>query len=114
MTTLPKDYARCGNEKCVLRRTCLRMTDVQKLEFGIEIVAAMKASAYNTDIESGRLMALEDTELDRLGTHTLDEYNSLENDLKSKIKDFQERQKKQLHKQALFVADVALSFLNAL
>jgi hypothetical protein len=90
------------------------MTDIQKLEFGIEIVSAMKASAYDTDIESGRLMALEDTELDRLGTHTLDEYNLLDDDLKAKIKNFQERQKEQLHKQALFVADVALGFLNAL
>ena len=90
------------------------MTDVQKLEFGIEIVSAMKASSYNTDIESGRTMALEDTELDRLGTHTVEEYNSLDDDLKDKIKSFQVSQTKRLHEQALFVADVALGFLNAL
>ena len=86
----------------------------KKLELGIEIISAMKASAYNTDIETGRLMTLEDTELDRLGTHTLEEYNSLDDDLKQKIKQFQSSQKVKLHKQALFIADIVIQKYESL
>lgn len=88
------------------------MTDTQKLKLGIEIISAMKASVYNADIESGRLMALEDTELDRLKSYTLEEYGSLDEDSKAKIKAFQEKQKAVLHEQALFVADAVLQCLN--
>lgn len=42
------------------------MKQEQKLELGIEIVAAMKASCYNWDIEEGRISALMETETDRM------------------------------------------------
>lgn len=86
----------------------------KKIEFGIEIISAMKASAYNTDIDMGRHMALEDTELDRLGTHTFEEYEKENDDFKKVIRDFQMGQKKRLHEQAIFVADIAINKYNEL
>ncbi len=90
------------------------MTPQQKLELGIEIVSAMQASAYNTDIEEGRILALMDTELDRLGTHTLEEFKLLDADLQNRIISFVESQRKRLHEQALFVADVVIEKIKSL
>jgi len=90
------------------------MSNEQKLELGIEVISAMKASAYNTDIETGRLMALEDTELDKLGTHSFEEYQKLDSELKERIKNFQISQKENLHKQALFIADIVIQKYNSL
>jgi hypothetical protein len=90
------------------------MSNEQKLELGIEVISAMKASAYNTDIETGRLMALEDTELDKLGTHSFEEYEKLDSELKERIKNFQISQKENLHKQALFIADIVIQKYNSL
>ncbi len=82
--------------------------DKEMLKIGIEIVSAMKASVYDTDIESGRIMALEDTELTLLGTHTFEEFQKLDEKTKKMIEGFQKRTKEYLHKQALFIAKIAV------
>lgn len=84
----------------------------QKLELGIEIVAAMKASAYHTTIEDGRLMALEDTEMDRLAQLTPQEYSQLPDEDKERVQDMVIFERRCLHKQAFFVVDAALAKLE--
>ena len=84
------------------------MTDDQKLEFGIEIVSAMKASAYDVDIEDGRIMALEETEVDRMEGVTPEYWKSLPDEDKSRFTNIATLEKERLHKQALFVADIAI------
>ena len=73
----------------------------------------MKASCLDWDIESGRIEALSDTEIDRLPETTLEEFEQLDNEMKARITAFCKREKERLHEQALFVADVAMSYLNA-
>jgi uncharacterized protein (DUF885 family) len=108
-------------EQCVSKRffflsavTNNTMTQDQKLELGIEIVAAMKASAYEMSIEDGRIMALQDTELDRLSDFTVKEFENLEETFKRKVQKFQELEKERLHNQAFFVAEIALEKLAQL
>lgn len=85
------------------------MTPAQKLALGIEIVAAMKASAYNVSIEIGRAYALDGTEPHLIS----DEESKFLKENKEKYWDRHilrcKRDKEILHKQALFVADIALA-----
>lgn len=69
----------------------------------------MKASCYNWDIEDGRIMALEDTEVQYI--IELD-YNSLGEEDKNIVNKSLEKNKERLHKQALFVADITLKYLE--
>ena len=86
------------------------MTNDQKLELGIEIVSAMKASAYDVSIEEGRIMALENTELDRMEElYSLEELSeSVKGEKMEFYKKWTSREKELLHKQAMFVADIAV------
>jgi len=90
----------------------LDLNDKKKLEFGIEIVAAMQASTSNWDIEYGRIETLADTEIDRLEEIELEEFNSFTPEVQERITKFCQREKERLHKQALFAADIALKFLK--
>ena len=72
--------------------------EVDKLAFGIEIVSAMKASAYGVSIEQGRSLALEGTEPDKNMSH--------------QHKMFVENERRRLHEQAVFVAEIALKYLS--
>ena len=85
------------------------MTEDQKLEFGIEIVSAMKASAYGVPIEDGRIMALEGTEIDRLDDI---DFDSLPGKDKSFARKYAARNKERLHEQAMFVADIVIEKLE--
>lgn len=83
------------------------MQKEQKLELGIEIIAGMKASAYNVSIEEGRLMALDETE----PTHFI----SYKNGKTPECKQWEmvaKRTKHRLQKQAIFIADLALAKLD--
>lgn len=83
------------------------MNPEQKLELGIEIVAAMKASiSSNPDIEAGRIDALENTEVDRFEVFTYEEFCELPKERQEHLKGVAKRCKEHLHKQALYVADV--------
>lgn len=84
------------------------MTNDQKLELGIEIVSAMKASAYDVPIEDGRIMALENTEIDRMDGVTPEYWKFLSDEDKAKFTEIAALEKECLHKQALFVADIAI------
>ncbi len=85
----------------------------EKLEFGIEIVAAMKASAYGVSIEDGRIMALENTEFNKeeYKKTGINEIPITEIEIESRQK-YCRSEKKRLHKQAFFVADIALKKLE--
>ena len=72
--------------------------EVDKLAFGIEIVSAMKASAYGVSIEQGRDLALEGTEPDENMSHQHEM--------------FVENERRRLHEQAVFVAEIALQYLS--
>lgn len=85
------------------------MNQEQKLEFGIEIVAAMKATCYNWDIEEGRIDALMETEIDRLEGVSVEEFNTWDESLKLRVIDSCKREKERLHKQAMFVAEIAIA-----
>lgn len=78
------------------------MNDNQKLAFGIEIVSAMKASAYGVSIEEGRIDALNGTD---------PEHYSQEDGPDWPIRTAK-MEKERLHKQAMFVADAAIAFLD--
>lgn len=82
------------------------MTNDQKLELGIEIVSAMKASAYGVGILDGRIMALEGTEVDKME-------NTPEQSKPFYI-DYCKREKERLHEQAMFVADIVLKKIKEL
>ena len=56
------------------------MNESEKIELGMEIIAAMKADVYQTSIEDGRDMVLEDMDIPYV--------------------------KRSVHKQALFVANI--------
>lgn len=89
------------------------LTQEQKMELGIEIVAAMKASICNWSIEVGRIMALEDTfeltEADIVGSNEI----SIEH-LPFHNSNIVPRERERLHKQALFAAESVISFLTNL
>lgn len=78
------------------------MNDNQKLALGIEIVSAMKASAYGVSIEEGRIDALNGTE---------PEHYSQEEGPDWPIRTAK-MEKERLHKQAMFVADAVMAFLD--
>ena len=90
------------------------MTDDQKLELGIEIVSAMKASAYGVPIEDGRIMALQETEVDRMEGVTPEYWKSLSDENMAIFTNIAAFEKKRLHKRAMFVADIALKRLEQL
>jgi len=79
-------------------------TKEDKLALGIEIVAAMKASAYNATIEDGRLMALDETEPEHFECYK--NGTTPECQIWGKIA---KQEKERLHEQALFVAEITLS-----
>jgi hypothetical protein len=88
-----------------------RLTEIELLDFGIEIIAAMKSDAYGVDIETGRIMALEDTELDRI---TEVDIKEIEGESLERIKDYVKREKQRLHNQSFYVAKIALEKLNSI
>lgn len=90
------------------------MTDDQKLEFGIEIVSAMKASAYDMPIEDGRILALQGTEIDRIEDFAFEDFDSLPDDKKEFYKKWASREKEILHEQAMFVAGIAIEKLHSM
>ena len=81
------------------------------LKLGIEIVAAMKASCYDWNIETGRILALEETEIDRMEGvteiwETLDDYS------KKRYTELAKQEKERLHNQANFVAKITVDWIN--
>lgn len=82
------------------------MNSSKILEFGIEIVAAMMASAHHVDIEQGRLMALDETEIDTILSE--EEYSALPLDKKAEWDNYVDSQRERLHSQARYVAQKAL------
>ncbi len=88
------------------------MTDDQKIELGIEIISAMKASAYDCSIEIGRIYALEGTEVDKFELITTEYFETLQEDEKNRLKEMAVTNKKRLHEQAIFIADIAINKLN--
>ena len=88
------------------------MTEEEKLALGIEIVAAMKASVYGLDIEDGRILALENTETDRIEGMTSEEWEQLpavRREIKIRMVN---AEREALHKQAMFVAEATLKHLG--
>jgi hypothetical protein len=81
------------------------MTEDQKIEFGIEIISGMKASAYGVSLEEGRLMALEDTEIDKC------DYSEGEVPIE-KVKKYCDRNREILLIQAKFISEIALNKLK--
>ena len=88
------------------------MTDKERLAFGIEIVSAMKASCYDWTIESGRIDTLMETEIDTMECFTQQWWDSLSYDEQVSYEKYCKREKERLHKQAMFVADIALKYLS--
>lgn len=89
----------------------VELTESETLQLGIEIVAAMKASLCDWDIEQGRFMALEDTfeltEADIVGsTEIAHEHLPFHNE---KVVPFE---RERLHKQAIFAANTVIDLLN--
>lgn len=82
---------------------------MKKLKFGIEIIAAMKASCYDCDIETGRIMALENTEPNLVEGYDYENCNEEEKDVCRRIA---KHEKEVLHKQALYVSDIALKYIE--
>lgn len=85
--------------------------DNDKLELGIELVAGMKASCANWDIEGGRIDALMNTEIDRVEDLYFDR---LPEETKNYWKIECKREKERLHKQAMYVADIMLKKLESM
>jgi len=92
------------------------MTEEQKLQLGIEIVSAMKASSsqFEFDIEAGRFDALYDTEVDSFCEAMGIDYNAQPDEQKERMAYICKIKKDRLHKQALFVADIALAKIEEL
>ena len=86
---------------------------MDELKFGIEIIAAMKASAYNTDIEQGRILALEETEVDRMEGLTPEYFNALPLEDRQRFIKIAKNEKERLHTQARYVAGIALEYLKS-
>lgn len=87
-------------------------TEQDRLELGIEIVAAMKANVYKVPIEDGRDMALEETELDRMG-HSAAALESMDPSQLERLRAFAARRKEELNQQAMFVADAAIAYMRS-
>lgn len=87
------------------------MKKEQLLEFGIEIVSGIKASAYNETIEDGRINALLDTETDMLED---DDFKNHTPETQANITAYCEANKLRLHEQALFIADITLKKLESM
>lgn len=85
------------------------LTQEQKLDFGIEIVSAMKASCYNWDIEEGRIDALMETEIDRMEGVDQIMWESFTDEQKERFRQHCIWEKERLHKQALYVAEIAIT-----
>lgn len=77
----------------------LELTEEQLTKLGIEIIAGMKASAYEVPIELGRIMALEDTD-------TSIEFSSEEH------RRFVSHNKLRLERQAQFIGKLAMVTIN--
>lgn len=82
---------------------------MNKLEFGIEIIAAMKASCRDWNIETGRALALENTEPNLV--EDID-FEKCDDEQKEMCVIVAKVEKEKLHKQALYVADIALDYLG--
>lgn len=87
------------------------MTNEEKLNFGIHIVAGMKASAMNTDFETGMIDTLSDTEMDRT-LYSKEELEKLNEKDRERVFSYVEHAKKRLHEQAMFIANIALEKLD--
>lgn len=74
------------------------LTEKQKYELGLNIIAGMKANAYDVNFETGMAYALQETR---------DEEASSEKHL-----EWIKKNRKRLHSQALYIADVAINALN--
>ena len=83
------------------------ISDDKQLELGIEIVSAMKASCYNYDIEEGRIIALEGTEIDNMEGVTPEMWDNFTDVNKERYTVICLAEKEILHKQAMFVAKIA-------
>ena len=85
--------------------------NLNTLELGIEIVAAMKASLWDWDIESGRMDALSDTEIDRLSDLDMpfEEYSPEDKEMLTNVAI---KEKERLHKQAEFAAKCTLDWFK--
>lgn len=88
------------------------MTESEKLALGIEIVSAMKASVYGVSIEDGRIMALENTEIDQIEGMPAEDFKALNAISKVRMTRMVEVEREILHKQAMFVAEVTLKHLG--
>lgn len=85
------------------------MNEETKLEFGIEIVSGMHASCRERDIETGRVYSLENTETDLVEGLA---FESLSAENKGVWRNICRHEKERLHKQALYVADIAIAKLK--
>ncbi|PSR54174.1 hypothetical protein AHMF7605_11900 [Adhaeribacter arboris] len=82
------------------------LTEEQKFDLGIEIIAGMKAEMAGGDMEEGRYLALEDTEFSQ------SEYEeALKEGFGNHYIKHIQFNKERLHKQAYFMAEVALNKL---
>lgn len=88
------------------------MENNKKLELGIEIVAAMKASCYNCSIAEGRALAIEETEVDRMEGITPEYWKNLPQEDQKRYTKIAAYEKERLHKQAMFVAEITLEKLK--
>lgn len=87
----------------------MKLSEDEKLELGIEIIAAIKANCYNVDIEEGRIMALEGTEIDRtIEGSDKESWDNCSDETKKMIEALCMREKKRLHNQAYYVSNIAL------
>lgn len=78
----------------------------KKLELGIEIIAGLHAEVGGGDMEYGRYIALFETEANP------DELKELDEEQRERRLKAAQQQKGRLHRQALFVAVVAIAKLN--
>jgi hypothetical protein len=87
----------------------MKPTEREKLQFGIEIVAAMFAERlYNGDLDAGMADALSETEIDRLG-FSKEDLESMPEDRQELIIKMAAFHKTRLHQQAMFMANTVLS-----
>lgn len=87
----------------------MKPTEQEKLQFGIEIVAAMFAERlHNGDLDAGMIDALSETELDRLG-YSKEDLDAMPADRLEAIKKMVSFHKTRLHQQAMFMANTVLA-----
>lgn len=85
------------------------ITEEEKLQFGIEIVAAMFAERlHNGDLDAGMIDALSETETDRLG-YSKEDLEAMSPEQLESIKKMVAFHKTRLHQQAMFMANTVLS-----